>query len=296
MTLVAVQDELRTQSSPLRAFGRLGVRRSRGSGRFTLCSCTLGATPTRSATNWTGHETAHRLRSASAPDRGFRLCPAFGRRKGAHLLGGSSRFPPSAVTRSFPSRTRLGGVMWRYWCDDCAPSKGAKARAQARRHKRLVEEIQHEPIPAAMSNALGGQNAGEVSATQSPEEQSPRRYVPAPRRIVTLLTPGAWLLLPPLCFSLSASDGRSESCDLLSGTGERLRLALSILVFLCEVVKANFRVASGSLRTRPRWASLMERAAASIAAFAPSSFRRSGSRAMQSARETPMRVRRVPEG
>jgi hypothetical protein len=40
-----------------------------------------------------------------------------------------------------PELTRLGGVMWRYWCEPCAPNKGAKARAQARRHKRLVDSI-----------------------------------------------------------------------------------------------------------------------------------------------------------
>jgi hypothetical protein len=38
-----------------------------------------------------------------------------------------------------PESTRLGGVMWRYWCDDCSPSKGQKSRSQVRAHRRRVE-------------------------------------------------------------------------------------------------------------------------------------------------------------
>ena len=36
-----------------------------------------------------------------------------------------------------PESPRLGGVMWRYWCDECAPNKGT-VRAQIRRHVRRL--------------------------------------------------------------------------------------------------------------------------------------------------------------
>ena len=57
-------------------------------------------------------------------------------------FGGVVYVPKLGCYSIIPESTRLGGVMWRYWCDDCAPRKGAKACAQARKHKRLVDEIQ----------------------------------------------------------------------------------------------------------------------------------------------------------
>jgi hypothetical protein len=59
-----------------------------------------------------------------------------------HLLGKVKvQIPRRGCLAIIPESTRVGGVMWRYWCSDCAPSRGAKARSQARAHRRMANRF-----------------------------------------------------------------------------------------------------------------------------------------------------------
>ena len=138
-TLGAVQDELRVRTSPL----ELAVASELAFARLWAIHALLGLTGS--------HSHAKRFELEVTSGRPLAVC-----------VGKSPWFPPVAgfrklqTVRSYwgdvfvpalgchaviPESTRLGGVMWRYWCDDCAPNRGAKARAQGRRHKKLFDEI-----------------------------------------------------------------------------------------------------------------------------------------------------------
>ena len=138
-TLYAVQDELRARSSPL----DLSVVSDLAFGRLWAIYALLFHTGS--------HSHAKRFELEITDGAPLAIC-----------LGTGPWFPPVAGFRRtlrvrthwkdvwvpacgcnaiMPESTRLGGVMWRYWCHSCAPNTGAKGRAQARRHKRLVDEI-----------------------------------------------------------------------------------------------------------------------------------------------------------
>jgi len=71
-----------------------------------------------------------------APVAGFRKLQTV---RSAHW--GELHIPARGCLAVIPESTRLGGVMWRYWCDDCAPKRGQKTRSQARRHRTMVDEL-----------------------------------------------------------------------------------------------------------------------------------------------------------
>ena len=54
---------------------------------------------------------------------------------------GDVHIPANGCLAIIPEATHMGGRMWRQWCEDCAPSRGQRARALARAHKRIVERL-----------------------------------------------------------------------------------------------------------------------------------------------------------
>ena len=54
---------------------------------------------------------------------------------------GELHVPALGCHAIIPESTRFGGKMWLCWCEGCKPNRGAKARAQARAHKRMVDKL-----------------------------------------------------------------------------------------------------------------------------------------------------------
>ena len=137
--LCAVQVELTSRSSPLELAVASELAISRLWAIHALSVCTGS------------HAHAKRFELRIAGGAPLAVCvgtgpwfpPVAGFRKVKRLqtLWGEVFVPALGCHAVIAESTRIGGVMWRYWCDECAPNSGAKARAQARRHKQLVDEI-----------------------------------------------------------------------------------------------------------------------------------------------------------
>lgn len=145
VTLAAVQDELRTQSSPL----EISVASELAFSRLWSIHALLVHTGSHSRAKRYEQQVTDGAPLAICLGTGPWFPPVSGFRKAQQVstYWGVVSIPALGCHAIIPESTRLGGVMWRYWWDDCATSRGAKARAQARRHKQLVEEIHTSRSP-----------------------------------------------------------------------------------------------------------------------------------------------------
>ena len=86
-------------------------------------------------------------------------------------------------------------------------------------------------VSAAMGDAIPEQPAE--------EQQSPRTYVPSPRRIVAVLTPRRVAAVIALVFLAVRLRRQIRLARLAIRHRRRLRLALSVLVFLRQVRRSR---------------------------------------------------------
>jgi hypothetical protein len=139
--LEAVQDELRTQRSPLplSVASELAISRLWAIHALSVLTGSYAHAKRYELQVTSGAPLAVCIGTGPwfPPVSGFRKL------KKVRSYWGEVSIPAAGCHAIMAESTRFGGVMWRYWCDDCAPNKGAKVRAQARRHKRLVDGI-HE--------------------------------------------------------------------------------------------------------------------------------------------------------
>ena len=134
---------------------------------------------------------------------------------------------PSPLHAASSSRSYLGHGIWETIPQ--APSPTSRARSGCRWHRRHRSGAMS--VSAAMGDAIPEQPAE--------EQQSPRTYVPSPRRIVAVLTPRRVAAVIALVFLAVRLRRQIRLARLAIRHRRRLRLALSVLVFLRQVRRSR---------------------------------------------------------
>jgi hypothetical protein len=144
-TLACVQEEYRTRSSPLElvAFTELHTSRLWAIRALSLVTSSHAHSKRFELKITDGHP----LTVCGGTGPWYPEVAGFRKTHPVSTFWGEELHVPALGCHTIiPESTRSRGVMWKYWCENCAPNAGAQTRAQVRAHRRRVENWASERL------------------------------------------------------------------------------------------------------------------------------------------------------